>query len=289
MKSAAPIANSIARMFDQMIANAPEEQSELAGDNHSFRIVCREKSDSLFTSEISESSQNSESSQFSNVLNTEICYSVPSVICTSIPSIRKTITWGSIAQSEMETKKALEGLEEQVRSWYRIWIEPVYTPDIENLETQVADMAEFLLDALDEPNVMSLLEAYYQVNRIRLNGITQQAFTDIARRTIAFKQREWLNSLPADEAEYHKQLTEPYLRSAHRILRALAQKALKEGGSAEFHMSENELNKRVTSLGHREAGRLLRKLPYIALVEIGEKWKPGRKPKASRWRWLVEL
>lgn len=246
-------------------------------------------------------SESSEDSQYSLPMESEVCNFGNSVICgsddsvPSVPSMRKAITWDSIVQGEVEVKRTLEGLEGQIRSWYMKWIHEVYTPDIEKLEAHVSDMAGFLLDAVDEPNVMSLLEAYYQVNRVRFNDITQKDYAELARRTIASKQREWVESLPSDEFRFHKQLSEAHLRATHRILRALALKALNETGSAVFHMGEAQFSKRVTFLKPREAGRLLKRLPYIVRVETGEVWKGGFQPqgghksKASTWRWLPPL
>jgi hypothetical protein len=294
MKSAAPIANSIARKFDQMIANAPEEQSELAGDNHSFRIVRRDKSERPFTSKISEASQHSKASQFSNVLNTEVCSSVPSVVCssvssiTSVSSVPSIYTWEELALAAQAEEEAKRSLPTQIRTWYDKWIDSVFKADVETWQIQISDMiGKHLMHATGEKNTLALVTAFHDLNASKFASIPREGFIARAEKIMVQELDSWIEALSSGEAAYYRQLPVPH-QEAFRICRSLALRALDKEGASTFFLGSHELGKRI-SISDREAAAILNKSPFLRCVEKGKTWQLGTKPRASLWQWIYPL
>jgi hypothetical protein len=280
MKSAAQFADELARKFGQMIANAPEEKSELAGDNHSFRIARRDKSDRPFAS------QHSKASQFSNVLNIEVCSSVSSI--TSVSSVPSIYTWEELTLAAKAEEEAKRSLPTQIRTWYDKWIDSVFKADVETWQIQISDMiGKHLMHATGKKNTLALVTAFHDLNASKFASIPREGFIARAEEIMVRELDSWIEALPSGEAAYYRQLPVPH-QEAFRICRSLALRALDKEGAPTFFLGSHELGKRI-SISDREAAAILNKSPFLRCVEKGKTWQLGTKPRASLWQWIYPL
>ncbi|MBU6170666.1 MAG: hypothetical protein KGQ87_04120 [Verrucomicrobia bacterium] len=271
-----------------MMANAPDDHSELAEIKQPFRIVEKVELDSPLASEISESSQ------YSVPLESEVCISETSVICGSVDSMGSVnsmasmYTWENLALAAKAEKEAKKSLSPQIRKWYNEWIDHVYEADATKWQNQISDMiGKHLMHATGKENTLALVMAFHDLNTSKFASISREGFIASAEEIMMRELASWTEALPSGEADYYQQLPAPH-QEAFRICRSLTLRALEKTGTPTFFLGGHELAKRI-SISDREAGRILNKSPFLKCVERGKPWQTGTKPQASCWQWIYPL
>jgi hypothetical protein len=134
-----------------------------------------------------------------------------------------------------------------------------------------------------------LVRAFYRINKPFFQADIHQHMKEFSSHYEAL-QKSYLGGLPKEELEFY-QVLPPLLQDTFRICRDLASFEDENYSPPLFHLSYQELANRI-GIRCQEAQRLMKKLQYAGFVSMkkkGQRYKPGRRSKASVWKWNCSL
>ncbi|HKB89652.1 MAG TPA: BT4734/BF3469 family protein [Opitutaceae bacterium] len=193
---------------------------------------------------------------------------------------------GSMSQGNRRAKRRqaedkLRGLPKAVQEAYRRCLA--------NRSVQRGNRHAFLIKAipalfewLSTNTLLNLLLLHYDMHDGIWTTPRNDHEAEIRQMLLDWESR-YIEALKQPEREAYTRIDESDDHAAFRICRYFA----KKNGS--FHMSYNQLGERIGK--HREeARRIMLGLlgdNVLEIVEVGEAWADGKKPKATTWKWLL--
>ena len=202
--------------------------------------------------------------------------------------------------SPLNRMKALKESEERYKRWKTTTLNHV----IKNYETYIerdSDMGfsirnhelirhtTVLYTMVGTDMAEKLVRAFYHINKPFFHADIHQHMKEFSSHYEAVK-KSYLSGLPKDELEFY-QVLPSLLQDTFRICRDLASFEDENYSPPLFHLSYQELANRI-GIRCQEAQRLMNKLKTVGFVSMkkkGQKYKAGRRSKASVWKWNYSL
>jgi hypothetical protein len=196
----------------------------------------------------------------------------------------------SLIERDQEARTAREKLAKDVKlsKFYDRYISRIFTPKQGSRNKSLVDMVTFLFHTVGRTRLIELVTAFHQTNYdIFIDSLTDHM--NEATAHLEALEKDFLTKLSPAEKVIVEQLPAQHLE-AFRICRDLALADRDESSAGEFFMSFNELAERLAT-SPAQAGRVIEALISLETFEViqkGRRYKKGRKPSATLYRWLAD-
>lgn len=170
---------------------------------------------------------------------------------------------------------------------YERYVKRSFTPKQGSRNSSLIAMVTFLFHSVGRARLIELATAYHQINYDIFIDPLFQHMNEATAHLETLKSNYPLSLTPA-ELSIVQQLPTQHLET-FRISRDLAKADSDESAKGTFFISHKDLGVRLDT-SRSQAGRLIEgliSLKVFEVIEKGELYQKGRKPKATRYRWLL--
>jgi hypothetical protein len=170
---------------------------------------------------------------------------------------------------------------------YDRYIKRTFAPKQGSRNSSTIAMVTFLFHSVGHDRLIELVTAFHQINYdIFVDPLAQHM--NEATAHLETLKANYAANLGPEELAVAQQLPPQYLET-FRISRDLSMVDSKESPMGTFFISHKDLGARLNTSGS-QAGRLIEaliSLKAFEVVEKGESYQKGRKPKATCYRWVL--
>jgi len=215
----------------------------------------------------------------------------------------KTISYNYITSNDsspLSRIKALKESEKRYEEWktttpnhviknYETYIERDYDMDFSIRNHELIRHTTVLYTMVGTDMAEILVRAFYYINRPFFHADIHQHMKEFYSHYEAVK-KTYLSGLPKDELKLYQEMP-PLLQDAFRICRDLASFDDENYSPPLFHLSCQQLANRI-GIKCQQAQRLMKEFKtagFVSMKKKGQKYKAGRRSKASVWKWNFSL
>jgi hypothetical protein len=222
---------------------------------------------------------------------------------TLTETVTETISYDYItydSSSPLSRIQALKESEERYEEWkkdalphliknYETYIEREGDMNFSIRNQELIRQTTVLYSMVGEHMTEMLIRAFYHIYKPFFEADIHQHMHEFSAHLNAL-QRDYLNSLSGNELAVYQQLN-PMQKDTFRICRDLASFEDDEYPPPSFHLSFQELANRL-DIHAPQAQRIMkdfRSIQFVKLIKKGQKYKAGRRSRASIWEWKLSL
>lgn len=218
-------------------------------------------------------------------------------------SVTESISYNYITSNDsspLTRMKALKESKERYEEWktttpnhviknYETYIERDYDMDFSIRNHELIRHTTVLYTMVGTDMAEILVRAFYYINKPFFHADIHQHMKEFSSHYEAVK-KSYLSGLPKDELKLYQEMP-PLLQDAFRICRDLASFDDENYSPPLFHLSCQQLANRI-GIKCQQAQRLMKEFKtagFVSMKKKGQKYKAGRRSKASVWKWNYSL
>ena len=193
----------------------------------------------------------------------------------------------ALKQSKERYNDWEEGAAPNLIKYYKVFIERDGDMDFNIRNKELIRQTTLLHEKLGTRMTCKLIKSFYEINKPFFNDEVHQHMHEF-KTHLNTLEINYLNKLSEIESNFY-QAFDIDNQDAFRICRELAMYEDNEYEYPFFHLSYKELGDRL-DIHRQDSFKIMKDFKTLGILELkkkGEKYKSGRKSKASSWKWVL--